>query len=145
MEIFGGLLNLKRLFSRVILLLALPLYAFGAPKPSADSCNFYLDMEKEFGCWLREDHESNYFVQYGYKYCGLFKGRASVWKDERTIWSKKTSLCLQNAIREPSGPINCLKVESDAFSSHPGCYRSSGFCDLTKWQKTTVGRCPQFS
>jgi hypothetical protein len=109
---------------------------WGAPIPSLENCHFYLDLEKEAACWFKPQDDSNYLVEYGYKYCRIFKQKALAWEDERTAWVDQTAFCLQNSL---SGIHDtCQHIEQRAFDSHPGCYRQAGFCKLGIWQKTTI-------
>jgi hypothetical protein len=133
----GGTVRFGGFCSILLLTLLNHHVAFAGPVPRADTCVFYLDMEKDIGCWLRESDQSDYLVQYGYKYCGIFKSKSAKWNDERAEWVKQTTLCLQKSMTAKT-QLNCLKIEDEAFSSHPGCYRASGFCQLSKWQKTTI-------
>ncbi len=112
--------------------------AVSGPTPSETNCGFYLDLEKDLGCWFKERDDSDYLVKYGYKFCNIFKNRALTWKDQRSAWVKKTTFCLQNGLKDFHAPANCLALEDAAFKMHPGCYRDGGFCNLSKWKKTTI-------
>lgn len=106
--------------------------------PSLNSCHYYLDKEKETGCWFKEKNSSNYLVKYGYKYCSIFKNRSLKWQDARSQWVKKATLCLQSDLEGFRQLSNCKKLESRAFDSHPRCYVKSGFCDLNFNQKISI-------
>ena len=108
------------------------------PVPSSENCHFYLDLEKEAACWFKPQDDSNYLVEYGYKYCRIFKQKALSWEDARTQWVDQTALCLQEALVLSHPKQGCQQLESLAFDSHPLCYRKSGFCRLGIWQKTTI-------
>jgi hypothetical protein len=109
---------------------------WASPVPSFETCHFYLDLEKEASCWFKAEDDSNYLVEYGYKYCRIFKQKGVSWQDERTAWVDRTAFCLQNALTD--GHDTCQQMEQKAFDSHPGCYRKAGFCNLGVWQKTTI-------
>ncbi len=100
-------------------------------------CSYYLDKEKETGCWFHEKNSSDYLVKYGYKYCSTFNNKAKKWQDLRTQWVQETSLCLQKNL-ENSSSLNCVQLENKAFDSHPHCYASTGFCSLSLIQKTSI-------
>ena len=106
--------------------------------PNPDNCDYYLDKEKETGCFVRNQKDSDYLVKYGYRYCSLFKSRLTDWKDERKDWVKKTTKCLQTEVEKTATPIDCPQLEDGAFDSHPGCYRKSGFCELKFGQKSSI-------
>ena len=109
---------------------------WGAPVPNQENCHFYLDLEKEASCWYKVQDHSDYLIEYGYKYCRIFKQKALSWEDERTTWVDRTALCLQEALTRSFD--TCQQIEQKAYDSHPGCYRKTGFCNLGTWQKTTI-------
>ncbi|MCB9091950.1 MAG: hypothetical protein H6620_05270 [Halobacteriovoraceae bacterium] len=100
------------------------------------NCHFYLDFEKDRGCWFDLKDSSDYFVKYGYKYCSTFENKN--WEDGRSKWVTKTRDCLQDFIRKNKN-MSCSDLENSAFDSHPGCYKEAGFCSLkTKWKASIV-------
>lgn len=109
-----------------------------AASPTEKNCDYYLDKEKETGCWFSANPQSDYLVKYGYKYCSIFRNKLMVWTDKREEWVRGTTECLQKEVQQVSSPINCAKLEEYAWDSHPGCYSKSGFCALNPSQKTSI-------
>ena len=101
-------------------------------------CHYYLDLEKSKGCWFAPDEESNYLVRYGYKYCGLFEIKKTIWKDERQRWISNTRECLQEFLKKTHKNSTCVQLENSAFDSHPKCYKEAGFCNLNSTQQATI-------
>ncbi len=93
------------------------------------NCHLYLDLEKEKGCWFKEDDSSNYLVGYGYKYCSTFENKNRQWNGPIKDFVIKTRECLKSFITKED-KLSCSKLEYAAFDSHPHCYRKSGFCEL---------------
>ena len=109
-----------------------------AASPTNKNCDYYLDKEKETGCWFSANPQSDYLVKYGYKYCSIFRNQLVEWTDKREDWVKKTTECLQKEVQQVANPINCSRLEDHAWDSHPGCYRKAGFCALNASQKTSI-------
>lgn len=79
---------------------------------------------------------SNYFTNYGLKYCRRFLMEDG-WSDAGRRWRDRTLVCLQEAI-VPHLPIgapatcNCDEMRDLAYNSHVQCYTQPGasVCDL---------------
>ncbi len=102
------------------------------------NCHYYLDLEKERGCWFHKNDVSDYLVKYGYKYCSSFENKLSEWDNPRKSWAIETRNCLQKYIRENEYKYNCVQLEDKAFDSHPNCYKEAGFCKLDGKEKASV-------
>lgn len=126
-------------FNIVILILLFFVNAQGA-SPSFTNCHFYLDKEKETGCWFQKKDSSDYLIKYGYKYCSTFNLKARTWNDERTAWVKNTAYCLQNELEHNSKNISCKRLEHKAYSLHSVCYLRSNFCNLSVSQMISILR-----
>lgn len=110
------------------------------PKVSNSSCNFYEKIGGQLNCELNSD----YCIQYGFKYCSKFQDLKKSGIGDLTKWVPKVTICLQRELSDPqvydenSSPVTssvCEKVRFRAFHSHPECYVNSGFCELTASSK----------
>jgi hypothetical protein len=96
-----------------------------APRPR--SCSFYIDcIEENFHCG-----NSGYPVDYGNRYCEIFKDLDTELTEKGRQWRDSTMLCLQETLLEQiitsSRPrIGCQQIESWGFGSHAPCYTQEG-------------------
>ena len=116
---------MKTLSLIIILISLIPAYGKGFK-----NCHYYLDLEKDRGCWFNENDTSDYLVRYGYKYCSTFENKSKIWNKDKTDWAISTRNCLQAYVKSNQKSLTCEKLESKAFDSHPKCYKDAGFCKL---------------
>lgn len=109
-----------------------------AASPSPGNCNYYLEKEKETGCFVKEDEPSDYLLNFGYRLCHIYHQKAKSWNDERLIFVRKVALCLQEELEKIPFHGNCKDLEEKAYASHPGCYVSTGYCELNPVQKSSI-------
>jgi len=122
----------------IVLLLALPVVVLAdenhqtvARTPSMESCDFYLDMEKELHCSEQSNNGSTYLTLYGHKYCARFRRMSGDWTGKPKEWVDRTGMCLQEMLADNSKRIApCSQMEEFAFDAHPICYKQYGFCEL---------------
>jgi hypothetical protein len=106
--------------------------------PVERSCSWYRNcLESKHKCGV-----SGYAVQYGHKYCHLFRENEHFFSDTGKKWMYKTMNCLQKSLvdvlNDPS--ISCDQIKQKAFDMRPDCYISSGFCELAQQRKEDVLR-----
>ena len=105
--------------------------------PQPNDCNFYAQcIESRYNCG-----PTGYPIGYGQYYCDKFVADASLLSPEGQTWMVSVMLCLQRdlvpyALGAAQGFSNCQTLQDFAFSTHPGCYVSSGLCTLpvTDWE-----------
>lgn len=114
-------------------------YAF--PIPSKESCEFYLDLEKELKCVGNETDPSDYLTTYGYAFCSKLQTTERKAGTDLTKWIKETRYCLQKAlVDDPRLLKPCSKMERTAFNAHAPCYKNYGFCELKPEEREEVSR-----
>lgn len=119
-----------------VFLLSLQL-AFAA-NPSPGTCDYYLEKEKETGCFVKAEEPSDYLLNFGYRLCHIYHQKANSWNDERSLFVKNVSFCLQQAIEKIPFNGSCKELEARAYSTHPHCYVTSGYCKLSASQKSSI-------
>ncbi len=105
---------------------------------SASTCDYYLQKEKETGCYVKSENPSDYLINFGYRLCNIYHQKAEIWNDERSEFIRKVALCLQNELEKINFSGDCRDLEEKAFAVHPYCYKQTGYCQLSTYQKTTI-------
>ncbi len=101
-------------------------------------CYPYLDFEIKNTCSLNKKDYSDYFIQYGYKYCAIFQKKSLEWRGLKKEWTIKTQQCLLNIIEDNKEKYNCKKLEKKSIEEHASCYVKGGFCKLTFKDKAKI-------
>ncbi|OQW50386.1 MAG: hypothetical protein A4S09_00915 [Proteobacteria bacterium SG_bin7] len=109
-----------------------------AASPIPGNCNYYLEKEKDTGCFVKEQNPSDYLLNFGYRLCHIYHQKAKTWNDERTAFVEKVGMCLQEEMEKILFNGNCQDLEEKAYASHPGCYIRSGYCELNVVQKSSI-------
>lgn len=123
-----------------ILLLSCYFYSFliFSLNPSRDSCDFYLELEREQHCTQKN---ITYLTHYGYYYCSHFLTIKNIYSLALQNWLEETALCLQQKLHDytqNTDQFNCSAMEKHAFSTHAECYRQSGFCHLGPFDQLRI-------
>lgn len=109
------------------------------PKPNSDKCDFYLELEKTLGCATNSTDASDYLTSYGYHYCRAFLKARHTWNESLKRWSSATAQCLQERLIQISQKLEaCSSMEAQAFATHPSCYKQTGFCNLSKEERSQI-------
>lgn len=106
--------------------------------PSSTSCEYYQDLENEWGC---SNTPYPYLEHYGLKYCGIFLEIALSASPPLKQFVEGTALCLQRALQAfhlDALEKSCQELESFAFRSHASCYEENGFHLLPKEEQFLV-------
>ena len=83
----------------------------------------------------------NYYKDFGYKYCQIFKDSRFVSKRsaKTQTWLNEVSLCLMYASdyiasqnSEIKGRRQCKQIKRQSFDVHSNCYVDTGFCEIDK-------------
>lgn len=103
----------------------------GTLKANGDTCDLYLDLEKQLKC-ATAGHE--YLTVFGYKYCTRFQNQKQKGSKKFQTWAHDTSQCLQEMLVDNSKRIGekCARLEEFAFDTHSTCYKETGFCRLSE-------------
>lgn len=103
--------------------------------PQVNSCGFYLCEEKNYHCGPK-----GYPLGFGFKFCQAFLHSETQYSPKAQDWLRQVRVCLMKASLEvnSSETKTCGQVKKDSFRSHLGCYRDTGFCDLSKRDKLKI-------
>lgn len=129
----GSFVNKKILFAILVFLPGLKHVEASdiGSSVSADNCTFYKTFSEPVDC--RDYDKQSYTRTYGLKYCSAFLSKDNDWSLELKNWRKKTSVCLQEMLRDNPKRIapGCDQLLEFAFDTHPICYKQAGICDLS--------------
>src|SRR5271155_2647019 len=92
------------------------------------NCDFYDDcLEASIPCG-----SNGYALEFGEPNCLQFLANIDDFTSEGQAFVYATMSCLQRAlIPYINCDETCAAIQSTAFASHPSCYISSGFCELS--------------
>ena len=108
---------------KFLLLILISLNAFAGP--SETDCRFYLEVEESFKCGPR-----GYLLNFGHRLCEKYLRAEPHARSAVQLWFPKVRFCLQDFISTGTF-LNCDDLRKQALDSHVGCYKSTGFCELS--------------
>lgn len=104
--------------------------------PSRFSCEYYEEVESEFSCGRQ-----GYLRKFGIPLCQRYLSAESGLSPDLVNWLQEVRLCLQVELENNLNNISdCVGLKKIALTSHEGCYRSTGFCNLSFREKLKVLR-----
>lgn len=103
-------------------------------EPSRFSCEYYEEVEAEFSCGRK-----GYLQKFGIPLCKRYLSAEPGLSPNLVTWLQEVRLCLQlNLENDLTSISNCAELKKAALDSHEGCYKSTGFCDLSLREKLKV-------
>jgi hypothetical protein len=119
--------------SLIILLFPLMVLA----DPSRESCDFYHELAAEFQCGPK-----GYLEEFGIPLCEKYLNAESGLHSTQLVeWFREVRFCLQQKLEDERSSFgDCRELKKGALDSHLGCYRETGFCELSWVDRATVLR-----
>lgn len=125
------------MLQNILILLSLPFLTaslnsqpYNCTNPESNTCTFYKAcLEVHYHCG-----PPGYPLAYGYKICERFLAHKAELTREGQKWMFTVMLCLQKRlvplVDGSMEDISCDELRHYAYSTHPGCYVATGFCEL---------------
>lgn len=98
-----------------------------------DDCEYYSCLSTERNC-RKDDYPENF----GKKYCLRYKERRGLFSMAGRTWMDKVRKCLIHEMMFFENSLTCSELKARAFSGHVQCYYTSGFCELSNFDKRQV-------
>ncbi|MGK0362539.1 MAG: hypothetical protein ACI9U2_004860 [Bradymonadia bacterium] len=90
------------------------------------ACAYYACREETANCG-----EDNYLMRFAHAYCVRYRQSAEPnFSPQGQRWLRDVRRCLVESLDANAPGDDCDTIEAEGFASHPGCYLSTGFCDL---------------
>lgn len=117
----------------VLFILSFSTYAFSECQQYIDQCEYYSCVETIKKCGKR-----GYLSGFGEKYCRKFQSNESLFSSNGKEWIESVKSCLINEIEMTDESASCSHFKTRSISRHVPCYISSGYCELSKRDKSMV-------
>lgn len=102
--------------------------------PSRKNCHYYKQVEKEYRCG-----PEGYPLMFGHRLCFKYLQTEKKLSKDIQKWFPKIRYCLQNFIEKQHGAIrDCQDLKRQALDSHIGCYKRTGFCELSFQDRLSI-------
>lgn len=90
------------------------------------ACVYYTCREATANCG-----EDGYLMRFAHAYCMRYRQVAEPnFSPAGQRWLRDVRRCLVESLDANAPGDDCDTLETEGFASHPGCYLSTGFCDL---------------
>ena len=93
--------------------------------PSETDCKYYLEIENSYKCGPR-----GYLLNFGHRLCEKYLRGEPHSRPAVQEWFPKVRYCLQDFISRGTF-FDCADLRKQALDSHVGCYKTTGFCELS--------------
>lgn len=92
---------------------------------SADSCDYYSELEAKFKCG-----PDGYVQTFANPYCRAYLKNNNRFSSKAKIILRDIRYCLQKVLNDNSSGMTCQELEKYGIASHETCYVANGYCDL---------------